>query len=59
MVDFIEKGLINYGVIRARKKAVIEELLMQREEIKAASDDLRQPMARMTSIIGNLSEKEK
>ena len=39
--------------------AVIKELAMQREEIKAASDDLRQPMARMTSIIGNLSEKEK
>ena len=32
---------------------------MQREEIKAASDDLRQPMARMTSIISNLSEQEK
>ena len=45
--------------IKARKKAVIAELALQREEIKAASDDLRQPMARMTSIIGNLSEKEK
>ena len=44
--------------IRQRKYAVINELKMQREEIKAASDDLRQPMARMTSIIGNLSEKE-
>ena len=45
--------------IRAKKKAIINELAMQREEIKAASEDLRQPMARMTSIIGNLSEKEK
>ena len=38
---------------------MIEQLAMQREEIKAASDDLRQPMARMTSIITNLSESEK
>jgi ligand-binding sensor domain-containing protein/AraC-like DNA-binding protein/DNA-binding NarL/FixJ family response regulator len=52
-------GMKQLSVIKARKKAVIEELAMQREEIKAASDDLRQPMARMTSIIGNLSEKEK
>ena len=52
-------GLKQLSVIKARKKAVIEELAMQREEIKSASEDLRQPMARMTSIIGNLSEKEK
>ena len=52
-------GLKQLSVIKARKKAVIEELKMQREEIKSASEDLRQPMARMTSIIGNLSEKEK
>ena len=45
--------------IKERKQAVIQELAQQREEIKAASEDLRQPMARMTSIIGNLSEKEK
>jgi len=45
--------------IRTRKHAIINQLVRQREEIKAASDDLRQPMARMTSIIGNLSEKEK
>ena len=38
------------------KRTIIEELKRQREEIKLASDDLRQPMARMTSIIGNLSE---
>ena len=41
-----------------RKRTVIDELKRQREEIKLASDDLRQPMARMTSIIGNLSERE-
>ena len=52
-------GLKQIKAIRNRKNAVIEELIKQREEIKAASDDLRQPMARMTSIIGNLSEKEK
>ena len=41
-----------------RKKNVIDQLKRQREEIKQASDDLRQPMARMTTIIGNLAEKE-
>ena len=52
-------GMKQIKVIRSRKHAVINELIRQREEIKAASEDLRQPMARMTSIIGNLSEKEK
>ena len=52
-------GIKQLKAIRDRKRAVITELKMQREAIKAASDDLRQPMARMTSIIGNLSEKEK
>ena len=42
--------------IWTKKKEVINELTRQREELKAASDDLRQPMARMTSIIGNISE---
>lgn len=42
--------------IWSKKKEVINELTRQREELKAASDDLRQPMARMTSIIGNISE---
>ena len=42
--------------IWSKKKAVIGELTRQREEVKAASDDLRQPMARMTSIIGNIAE---
>jgi AraC-like DNA-binding protein/DNA-binding NarL/FixJ family response regulator len=41
-----------------KKNAIIGELARQKEEIKAASDELRQPMSRMTSIIMNLSEKE-
>ena len=41
-----------------RKKNVIDQLKRQREEIKQTSDDLRQPMARMTTIIGSLAEKE-
>jgi len=52
-----------YGVQKFRsvwksKKTVIEELKRQREEIKLTSDDLRQPMARMTTIIGNMAERE-
>lgn len=41
-----------------KKKAILTELKIQREEIKMASDELRQPMSRMASIISNLSEKE-
>ncbi len=41
-----------------RKRTVVDELKRQREEIKIASDELRQPMARMTTIIGNMAEKE-
>ena len=59
IIYFWRIGLKQIAAIKNRKKAVINELVRQREEIKAASDDLRQPMARMTSIIGNLSEKEK
>ena len=59
IIYFWRIGIKQIYVIKARKKAIIDELAMQREEIKAASEDLRQPMARMTSIIGNLSEKEK
>jgi len=51
-------GIKKFQYIWKKKKTVIEELKRQREEIKIASDDLRQPMARMTTIIGNLSEKE-
>ena len=59
IIYFWRVGMKQLSVIKTRKKAVIQELAMQREEIKAASDDLRQPMARMTSIISNLTEKEK
>ena len=59
VIYFWRIGMKQIKAIRNRKNAIIAELIKQREEIKAASDDLRQPMARMTSIIGNLSEKEK
>ena len=59
IIYFWRIGLKQIKAIKSRKNAVITELVRQREEIKAASDELRQPMARMTSIIGNLSEKEK
>ena len=49
-------GIDQVKAVKRRKEAVINQLKVQREEIKSASDDLRQPMARMTSIIGNLSE---
>lgn len=42
----------------SRKKAIITELKAQREEIKATSDELNNPMARMASIISNMAEKE-
>jgi AraC-like DNA-binding protein len=58
-IYFWRIGINQLKAIKARKRAVIDELKILREEIKAASEDLRQPMARMTSIIGNLSEKEK
>ena len=59
LIYFWRIGFKQVKAIKNRKEAVIKELKLQREEIKAASDDLRQPMARMTSIIGNLVEKEK
>lgn len=52
-------GIQQVKEIKARKKAVIDQLKVQREEVKAASNDLRQPMIRMTSIISNLAENEK
>ena len=51
-------GINQVKAVKRKKEAVIYDLKLQREEIKMASDDLRQPMARMTSIISNLSEKE-
>ena len=52
------QGMQEVRALWNKKKAVIGELVRQREEIKAASDELRQPMSRMTTIIMNLSEKE-
>ena len=52
------QGMEHIRALWDKKKAVINELVRQREEIKSASDDLRQPMSRMTTIIMNLSEKE-
>ena len=53
-----KKGYDQIRRLWKRKKAVVNELVRQREEIKAASDELRQPMSRMTTIIMNLSERE-
>ena len=51
-------GIKKFKAIWRRKKTVIDELVRQREEIKLTSDELRQPMARMTTIIGNMAERE-
>lgn len=56
-------ALWRYGFKKAKrvwvsKRTVIDELKRQREEIKNTSDDLRQPMARMTTIISNLASRE-
>ena len=53
-----KQGMNQIRNLWRKKNAVIGELARQREEIKAASDELRQPMSRMTSIIMTLSEKE-
>ena len=53
-----KKGIDQIRRLWAKKNAVIKELVRQREDIKQASDDLRQPMARMTSIIMKLAERE-
>lgn len=59
VIFFIWKiGFKKFSDMWLRKKAVLHELMLQRDEIKDTSDELRQPMARMTSIIGNLAEKE-
>ena len=51
-------GINKYKKAWKKRHTVIEELKRQREEIKLASDELRQPMARMTTIIGDMSMKE-
>ena len=53
-----KQGIDQVRSLWKKKHAVIGELVRQREEIKAASDELRQPMSRMTSIIMTLSERE-
>ena len=53
-----KKGIDQMSHLWKQKKAVITELARQREEIKSASNELRQPMSRMTNIIMNLSEHE-
>ena len=51
-------GIKKYKAVWRKKRTVIDELKRQREEIKLASDELRQPMARMTTIIGDMSMRE-
>ena len=51
-------GFQKFKRVWKSKHTVIEELKRQREEIKNTSEELRQPMARMTTIIGNLAMKE-
>jgi len=51
-------GIKKFRDIWMRKKTVISELKRQREEIKLTSDELRMPMARMTTIIGDMAMKE-
>ena len=63
IIIIIILAIWRYGIKRIKrmwksKHTVVEELKRQREEIKSASDDLRQPMARMTTIIGNLAMRE-
>jgi ligand-binding sensor domain-containing protein/AraC-like DNA-binding protein/DNA-binding NarL/FixJ family response regulator len=53
-----KRGIDKLLILWKKKKAVIGELMRQREQIKAASDDLRQPMSRMTTIIMNLAERD-
>ena len=51
-------GIKKFRFVWRKKMTVIDELIRQREEIKLASDELRAPMARMTSIIGDMVMKE-
>lgn len=49
-------GLKEVRYVWNKKKLTLAELMRQQREIKNASDNLMQPMSRMTSIIGNLAE---
>ena len=53
-----KKGIDQIRDLWRRKNAILAELVQQREEIKAASDELRMPMSRMTSIIMDLAERD-
>ena len=55
---FWRYGYKRFKNYMTRKRTVVDELKRQREEIKLTSDELRQPMARMTTIIGDLAAKE-
>ncbi|MBQ4387710.1 MAG: helix-turn-helix domain-containing protein [Prevotella sp.] len=63
IIAIIALAVWRYGIKKVKKvwkskRTVIDELKRQREEIKNTSEELRQPMARMTTIIGNLAMKE-
>ena len=63
IIAILVLAIWRYGIKKIQKiwrskRTVIDELKRQREEIKNTSEDLRQPMARMTTIIGTLAEKE-
>ena len=53
-----KRGIDQLRELWKRKNAIVSELTQQREDIKAASDELRQPMSHMTSIIMSLAERE-
>ena len=53
-----KQGIDHLRRLWKRKKAILGELARQREEIKSASDELRQPMSRMTTIIMDLAMKD-
>ena len=62
IIAIIALVMWRYGIGKIKniwrsKRTVIDELKRQREEIKLTSEELRQPMARMTTIIGSLAEK--
>ena len=51
-------GINKYKKAWKKRRTIIEELKRQREEIKLTSEELRQPMARMTTIISDMAERE-
>lgn len=42
----------------AKRRAILDVLDAQKDEIVRASNDLNQPMARMASLIGNIAERD-